>query len=126
MAKEKARQAAEVKEATNLKKAEGKNDERKWAEETEQIKLAKEEQTKHDIDMTRQGSGMVDVKGKGKALKEETQPKPPVVLEEEDDDEEEEDEHGATHGMFAGAGKFLLAGGVAGAGAFRLPLVSSF
>ena len=120
-AKERARHAAEVKEATNLKKSESKNDERKWAEETEQLKAAKEEHAKHDIDMTRQGSGMVDVKGKGKALKEEAEPKPApaVVLEElEEEDEEEEDEHGATHGMFSGAGKFLLAGGLAGAGVY--------
>ncbi|ORY83515.1 mitochondrial carrier domain-containing protein [Leucosporidium creatinivorum] len=40
-------------------------------------------------------------------------PPPPVA--EEDEEEEEEDELGATHGMFAGAGKFLLAGGLAGA-----------
>jgi hypothetical protein len=40
--------------------------------------------------------------------------------EEDEDDEQEEPAHeGATHGMFAGAGKFLLAGGVAGAGESR-------
>lgn len=52
-------------------------------------------------DEQQQQERIADAKGKGKAS------------EEDDDDEEDE---GPTHGMFAGAGKFLLAGGVAGAG----------
>lgn len=37
------------------------------------------------------------------------------------EEEEEEEVLDATHDMFAGAGKFLLAGGMAGAGASRFP-----
>lgn len=44
------------------------------------------------------------------------------VLEGEDTGEEEEEEVGATAGMFSGAGKFLLAGGLAGAGSSSLAL----
>ena len=84
--------------ATNLRKPDEGNDERKWAEEAERNRLALE------------GKG----KGKGRALGDVDGE---AGVEGESDDGEQEQE-GATHGMFAGAGKFLLAGGVAGAGSF--------
>lgn len=87
-----------MEKATNLRKMEEGNDERKWALEAERNRLA--------IEGKRKGKGraMGDVDGEAG-----------VEGESEEHDEEEEHE-GATHGMFAGAGKFLLAGGLAGAG----------
>ncbi|KAM0749597.1 mitochondrial carrier [Meredithblackwellia eburnea MCA 4105] len=79
--KEAAREAA--KEAASLRKQELKNDERKWAEESETVAKCEK------------GKGTDDVCPS-------------------DDDEHDHDEH-HNHNMFHGAGKFLLAGGLAGA-----------
>ena len=73
--------------AATLRKLEEKDEERRWAEERAQ--------------MAAKG------KGKGKAIEEH-----PIAVGEGDSDED--DPH--AHGMFHGAGKFLLAGGLAGAG----------
>lgn len=122
-AKEKARQLAELKEGTNLKKAEQQNDERRWAEDAEKVKVAKESPKPTETVATVPATGLVDVKGKGRAVGEVDPavdgkpPSPPIAeVEEEEEEEDDDDELGAMHGMFAGAGKFLLAGGVAGAG----------
>lgn len=128
-AKEKARQLAELKEGTNLKKAEQQNEERRWAEEAEKVKVAKEAPKPKEEIATVPATGLVDVKGKGRAVGEvdptvNGKPLPPQVVEGEEE-EEEEDELGATHGMFAGAGKFLLAGGLAGAGNFAVARCTS-
>lgn len=55
----------------------------------------------------------IEVAAKGKSAKV-VERVDSVEGEEEQEEEEEEEEchEGATHGMFAGAGKFLLAGGV--------------
>jgi hypothetical protein len=56
---------------------------------------------------------LAEHKGKGRRV---VDPLPKERVEEVLEDEEEEE--GDAHGMFHGAGKFLLAGGVAGAGEF--------
>lgn len=111
-----------------MKKAEQQNEERRWAEEAEKVKVAKVAAVEKENvvpptaveSSTRSPGASVDVKGKGRAVgavdeSVDSKPSPAVPLDEEEEEEEEE-EFGATHGMFAGAGKFLLAGGLAGAG----------
>ncbi|KAK4695810.1 hypothetical protein P7C70_g8485, partial [Phenoliferia sp. Uapishka_3] len=89
-----AAQAAELKEASSLRKTEPKNDERKWAEEAEVEKVQFTE----------------DRKGKGRQMGSVDGEAGPEA---EGEDDEYEDPF--ANGMFHGAGKFLLAGGLAGA-----------
>lgn len=110
-AKDKAKQAAELKDATNLHKMEQENDECRWAEDAQRIRAAEEATAK-------KLASEKTLKGKEKEVVVERPATVQVDTTEEFEDEEEEEEHGATHGMFSGAGKFLLAGGLAGAGKF--------
>lgn len=121
----------------DLKASEEKNDERIWAEAAAQNKLLRKATKEKSLAALKAKAsvaaavsysitpgGIGGGKGKGKEREnlelagEQVAERDVDGFLEGEEDEECHEREGATHGMFAGAGKFLLAGGLAGAGTF--------
>ncbi|GAA5871443.1 hypothetical protein JCM1840_002896 [Sporobolomyces johnsonii] len=124
-----AKEREKLVEGTNLHKAEERdaNDERRWVEEEEKVRKAEEEMggpakkgkgKAKEVDKSPasalETTAMVDFEDSGVVANEVCSPTRELTAGagEGGEDEEEDD---ATQGMFTGAGKFLLAGGMAGA-----------
>lgn len=104
--KERVKERHDALEAINLRKSDDRHQERAWAQEIERKRLLE---------------GSKDAKGKGREtfVDDQSMGDGDDAIEFETLEEDDEIE-GATAGMFSGAGKFLLAGGLAGAGTCAL------
>ncbi|KAK4047617.1 hypothetical protein OIV83_005275 [Microbotryomycetes sp. JL201] len=128
--------APQMRDRTNLKQLETENDERKFAtacRRARNMRLREQEARQHKTATTRavqaerkaaeKSNAEANASSSKSAPATSTEAQAPgssINLKEDDaglslDDEEEEDEPEPTAGMFSGAGKFLLAGGLAGA-----------
>lgn len=124
------REAAQrLADATNLHKLEPVNDEQKYVAACERLRAERRNKGKaranaEAVAKAPASSTSLDFEESGVIVtdKEREEVKPATKVEQAQvatvREEEEEEEHEPTHDMFAGAGKFLLAGGLAGAGAF--------
>ena len=120
LAKEKVKERHELqeamKDAMNLKKLENDSAQRLWAAEEKAERLVSKLESERE--------SRNDIKGKGREVIIDDREVERHINEREDGQEEDDEDVGATSGMFSGAGKFLLAGGLAGAGqlSFFLPI----
>ncbi|GEM10051.1 mitochondrial carrier protein [Rhodotorula toruloides] len=112
-------------DATNLHKLEPVNDEQKYVAACERLRAERRNKGKaranaeavakalpSSTSLDFEQSGVIVTDEEREEVKPKVQPHTQVASVRED---EEEEEHEPTHDMFAGAGKFLLAGGMAGA-----------
>ncbi|BGO93151.1 hypothetical protein NBRC10512_007596 [Rhodotorula toruloides] len=121
------REAAQrLADATNLHKLEPVNDEQKYVAACERLRAERRNKGKaranaEAVAKAPASSTSLDFEESGVIVtdKEREEVKPATKVEQAQvatvREEEEEEEHEPTHDMFAGAGKFLLAGGLAGA-----------
>jgi hypothetical protein len=114
LAKEKVKERHELqeamKDAMNLKKLENDSAQRLWAAEEKAERLVSKLESERE--------SRNDIKGKGREVIIDDREVERNINGREDGQEEDDEDVGATSGMFSGAGKFLLAGGLAGAGQF--------
>lgn len=125
------REAAQrVADATNLHKLEPLNDEQKYVAACERLRVERRNKGKaranaEAVAKAPTSSASLDFEESGIVVTDKDREEVGAVpaLKQSQvasvrEGEEEDEEHEPTHDMFAGAGKFLLAGGLAGAGAF--------